>query len=356
MKSAYYLAPAEHLGRFEKLFEQEGVFASPFAIEQLPSLTAFVSRDKVIAQQNYVILDVGKVENWSIPHILSAVQYLRRLSSAQLIFIGEDCPDVTELFGVLATHHHVNHLVTERAGMDLNSELRNCFADTPKLADKMQIVNTMLAQQAAAVVKPLDIPPGLVIEVAVAGTMPRCGTTTQTFAVYHYLKSLGWHPAIWDKFNRDLPVLTQYEEYERTEEDVIRIRGVDFVTRQMPQFDAYIIDYGVLTPETAPLFVRSDMSVLVGCTKPWELPAFAEAIKMLFGHPTDRTVTLGSFSTPEELDKLAKHLGDNRAVAPYNPDLWHLSSGKTYANLMLPTLKEICGMSPDIEPEVEEWH
>ena len=34
----------------------------------------------------------------------------------------------------------------------------------------------------------------------------------QSFALYHYLKSLGWHPAVWDKCGRTLPLLQKIEE------------------------------------------------------------------------------------------------------------------------------------------------
>lgn len=351
MKTAYYLAPAEHLNRFDGLFEEEEIIATTFDSAKIPSLTAIVLRDKAISQQNYFILDVDKADSWSISHILSAAQQLRRFSAARIIFLGEDCPAVTELFGILQTAHPENTLIKECAGVDTAEELRVYLSDRPRLADKMQLVHAMLAQQTVDAVKPLRIPDGLTIQAAVAGTMPRCGTTTQTFAVYHCLKSVGWKPAILDPSSSLLPLLTRYEEYEQPEEGVTRIHGVDFVSQELPHFNAFVTDCGVLTPEVAPRMVQADLSVLVGCTKPWELPAFAEAVKILFGCPVERRVTLASFSSPSELKKLSKYLGERTAAAPYHPDLWTPSTDKTCLNLLLPVLREICGMTAMEESE-----
>lgn len=353
MRSLYFLAQAKNQDKFNSLFDRENMLVTTFCTEEIPSLTAFVMRDKVVAQQDLIMIDVGTVETWSDAHILSAVQHLRRFSNAKLIFLGEDTPAVTELFGILAAHHHIEDLIIDRADVDLEAEFQKCLAGRPRLADKMQLINTMLAQQAVKVTRPLDIPPGLVVYSAVAGTMARCGTTTQAFAVYHYLKSLGFRPAVLDKLGTTLPLLMQYEEYERGEDDIITIRGVNFTTNESPSFDAYVIDYGVLTAETAPLFCKADLSVLVGCTKPWELPAFAEAIRLLSGYTCTNFVTLASFSTPEELDKLTKYLGGSKAVVPYYPDFWSPPAGTAYAGILLPVIKEICGVTHEIEPEVE---
>lgn len=357
MKAAYFIAQAKNTERYNAFFEREGVFLTPFSANDIPSLTAFITRDKAIVQQDYIVIDVGEVKTWSISHILSAVQHLRRFSSAQLIFIGEPCEDLTELYGSLANVHHIDCLITDDGNTDVDEELKKCLAGKSPLPDRMRAITQMLEQQTAQIVKPLNIPTGLVIHVALSGTMPRCGVTTQTFAIYHYLKSLGFHPAIWDKLGQLLQMLMRYEQFERKDSGIVTVQNIDFCAEQLPQYNAYIIDYGTLAPETAPLFCGADLSVLVGCTKPWELPAFAEAVKLLFGTPCEHLVTIASFATQGELDKLAKYLGSRTGAAPYLPDWWHGADDTTaYAQLLLPELKEICGepaqrASPTMEVE-----
>lgn len=355
MKSAYFIAQPKNMGRFNDLFESESVFPTEYNADNIPSLTAFVQRDKSIATQDYVCIDVGPVRMWSISHILSAVQLLRRFSSAQLIFIGEPCEDLTELYGALASVHHVDCLITERGNGTTTEELQKCLAGKMAMPERMAAITQMMAKQAGEITKPLTIPPGLVIEVALAGTMSRCGATTQLFQLYHYLKSLGWHPAIWDKLGQLLPLLMRYEVYRESENGVTTIRDIDFVKTEMPQYNAYLIDYGVLTAEKVPLFRKADLSVLVGCTKPWELPAFAEAVKLLFGVPCSQMVTLASFATAADLDALVGYLGDHTGIAPYAPDWWRSAEDMgAYKTLVLPALKEICGPENQTHtPELE---
>lgn len=354
MKAAYFIAQEKNAERFTAFFEREGIFLTAFSADDIRKLTAFIQRDKTIAQQNYVVIDVGTVKTWSIDHILNAVQNLRRFTTARLVFLGEPCEDLTELYGALANVHRVDCLIIDDGSVDVEAELRKCLVGKEPLPDRMQAIQQMMAQQTAQAAKPLMIPPGLVIHVAVAGTMPRCGVTTQVFAIYHYLKSLGFHPAIWDKLGRLLEALQEYERFELKDNGVITIRSVDFCTSELPQYDAYVIDYGELTPEKEALFRGADMSVLVGCTKPWEMRALGAAIHMLLGKPCEHLVTLASFSAPGALDKLARHLGKYYGVAPYAPDFWQApEDAAVYAGTILPALKEICGMQRRVAPELE---
>lgn len=352
MKALYYLAHEEDLQRFDPLFNKLDVLATTIPIEKVPSLTAFVIKEKPIVQQDYILLDVSGMD-WTPAHILSAVQQLRRFSSAQLLFLGKPEDETVELFGTLASVHHVSHLIMQRPDTDVESELRSCLTDSTQLPRKLQAIQEQMVQTAARTVSPLHIPDGLVIQVAVAGTMPRCGVTMQSIALYHYLKSLGWHPAVWDKSNRTLPLLQKFEEKACTvTESAVVVHGVPFCKEESPQYNAYVLDYGMLTPENTAHFCMADLSVLVGCTKPWELPAFADALKRVLSHSCQSLIMLASFSTQEDLDRLSKYFGNKNGLAPYHPNPWEPSEMQAYAKLFLPELKEICG-EPRAEPECE---
>ncbi|MET0017999.1 hypothetical protein [Oscillibacter sp.] len=352
MKALYYLAHEEDLQRFDTLFNELDVLATAIPIEKVPSLTAFVMKEKPIVQQDYILLDVSDMD-WTPAHILSAVQQLRRFSSAQLVFLGKPEDETVELFGTLASVHHVSHLIMQRPGADVEAELRSCLTDSPQLPRKLQAIQEQMVHTAARTVSPLHIPDGLIIQVAVAGTMPRCGVTMQSIALYHYLKSLGWHPAVWDKCGRTLPLLQTIEEKFCTEtESAVVVHGVPFCKEKTSQFNAYVLDYGMLTPENAAHFCMADLSVLVGCTKPWELPAFASALKEFLSHPCQSLITLASFSTQEDLDRLSKYFGAKNGLAPYQPNPWEPPEMQAYAKLLLPELKGICG-EPHPEPECE---
>lgn len=353
MKSIYYLAHEKNLRRFDDLFNELDFLATEIPIEKVPSLTAFVMKEKPIVQQDYLILDVSE-NDWTPAHVLSAVQQLRRFSSTRLIFLGKPDEETVELFGTLAGIHHVNNLIMQKPGTDTVTELRACLTEQPQFPRKLQAIQQQLVQTAARTVSPLLIPDGLVIHVAVAGTMPRCGVTMQSFAIYHYLKSLGWRPAIWDECGRVLPQLKIFEqEFVVEKDDAVEIHGIPFCQGESSPYNAYVQDWGMLTQENAVHFGAADLNVLVASTKPWELPAVADALKQVVSHPCRGLITLASFSTQPDLDRLSKYFGAKNGLVPYYPDPWQPPELENYTKLLLPELKALCGQ-PRLEAVAEQ--
>ena len=354
MKTLYYLARTENLARFDDLFEKEDVLATSFDAAKILSLTNFVKQERAIAQQDYIVIDVGDLTSWSRGHVLSAVQYLRRLANTKLIFIGEPCEAVTDLFRILADVHHVDDLITAAPGANVDRELADCLSPENGFTDKLEAAQKILLHETPEKAPELTIPHGLILHVAAAGTMARCGVTTQAFAINHYLRSLGFRPIISDPTSRILPQLVKYEPGAKVENDVTMIHGVAFCIKEQPGFNAVIVDYGVLSPENAAGFCSADLSVLIGCTKPWELVAFADALRLLLPYSCSHLVTLASFSTDRELGLLTKFFGQNNGLAPYAPDLWALPNDyKTYSDLLLPEVKRVCGADRRVERGIE---
>lgn len=355
MKQAYLIAQEKNLDRFQEVFESEDIFITTYNAEKIPSLTAFLTRDRAVVQQDFIVIDVGDVSMWSVSHILSAVQHLHRFSNAVVIFIGEPSEDLTELYGTLASVHRISHLITDKRGVDVPEELRRCLIrDADPIVNKTEFITQMLVQQSKQTAKPLNIPPNLVLNVAVSGSMPRCGATTQTFAVYHYLKSLGFKPAILDEHAKLISVMKQYEN-TNIEDNVVSVRGVKFCTETGAEdFNAYVSDLGELSQKNVARFCDADISILVGCTKPWEVKYLAEAIKKLMGRPHKNSITLASFSSKEDLDKLGANLGDRYAIAPYVDSIWRAPEDvSAYTATLLRVLKELCSEKHSEAPDLE---
>lgn len=345
MKAAYYLAGEANLTRFDAMFCDADILVTAVATEKIPSLAAFIIKEKTIVQQDYIIIDVDDTE-WTPQHILSAVQQLRRFSAAQLIFIAAPGEVTTELYGELTRIYHVKHLITKEMGYE--DELRTCFQsiqpDEDTLAEGLHVIQSELVQTSVKTTSMLKIPDDLVIEVGVAGTMRRCGTTTQVFAIYHYLKSLGWRPAVLDKCGQTEQMLNLYVDgvIHDSKTGISVIHDIPFCQYVLPQYNAYVSDYGLLTPDNSADFAEADLSVLVGCTKPWELPAFADALKQLMRHPCREMITLANFSTPQTLSVLAKYFAGKNGLTPYSPDPWTPADSQIYSDLLLPGLRDLC--------------
>lgn len=339
MIQLYYLAAPEREHRFDPVFQQLDVVATFFPIVSVPSLVAFVTRDKVIQQQNFLLIDLAGAD-WSNEHILNAVQTLRRFSVVKPVFLGPPGEQGTILFKHLADQHVDGLIIDTGSPADT---LAAALQDDRGYLRRLSAIRQAVTEAANKEVSPLRIPPGLVIDTAVCGAMPRVGATTQAFALYHYLAQVGFQPAILDQGQPALKQLLELCRDHAVELDgCVAVNGIRIARERTPAFNAYILDCGILTQEWVKPFCAADLSVLVGGVKPWELPALATAhATALQGHPRE-LVTLVSFSTAEDMKTVGKYLGDCAAV-PYHPDLWTPGSDTVYRAAVLPALTRICG-------------
>jgi hypothetical protein len=342
LKQIYYLTVPERFSRFDALFNELDFVVYPQDIRKVKSLVAFVNREKTLHQMDYILIDLIECD-YSQEHILSAVQLLRRFSVADLIFLSPAGEETDLLFGRLAGFR-LSGLIAVDSDTDPQAELRACLNDEGgNFTRRASALQAGMAAEAVRKAVPLRIPTGLVISVAVAGAQSRVGVTTQCFALYHYLKTLGFRPAILDGERRDLDILAAiYEKEMEQRQGYVVINGIPFCTEMVEGLDAYLLDLGVLRPETAAQFSGQDLSVLVSGAKPWELPHLADALKLVGKQPR-QLVTLISFATQKDMERIGKYLGEHAANVPYHPDIWEAGSTAAYRDAILPCLKAICG-------------
>lgn len=342
MKQLCYLAPADEEHKFDSLFEEQDIVSSYYATGQISSLTGFIMREKTINQQDYIVCDLTG-SNWSQEHILSAVQQLRRFSVAQLIFIAPSEDKTALLFGRLAAHR-VDDLIAVSQDTNLQEELRRCLTrkDEERIHQRLYAMQNAMVTSAVQVAAPLKIPPGMVLTVMVGGAMPRIGTTTQAFGIFHYLKKLGFSPCILDPERKLMDVfLSLYGDQAKEENGFTTINGLAFSASRIDSFNAYVQDIGVITESIRSKFCSADIRVLVGGTKPWELPALAAAVSTLKDEPGEM-ITLISFAGEGDMENVGKYLGHHSASVPYTPNLWVPGDQSAYQEAVLPSLKALC--------------
>lgn len=341
MLQVYYIAAPEREHRFDLVFDQLDVVATFFPVVSVPSLTAFVTRDKAVNQQNFILCDLADAA-WSDEHILSAVQMLRRFSVVQPVFLAPPGEHTTTFFKALA-EYRVDGLVIDNG--DPSELLAAVFRGDGGYVRRLAAVQQAVVDAANQRVSPLHIPPGMVIDVAVCGAQPRIGATTQAIALYHYLGGLGFRPVLLNHGQKAFSELLElYRDRVMEYGDHVEISGIRLAEKRSPAFDAYIQDYGVLTPEWTAPFCAADLSVLVGGVKPWELPLLAAAQSIALQGKPQHMVTLLSFAAPDDVGEVREYLGDCGAVA-YHPDIWTPGSDSVYRSVILPVLRQICGQS-----------
>lgn len=339
MIQVYYITSPEREHRFDEVFSQLDVVVSFFPSVKVPSLTAFLTMEKAVNQQNFILCDLAE-SSWSDEHILSAVQMLRRFSVAQPVFLAPVGERITVLFKRLS-ELRVDGLIIDNG--DPTEILAAVLRGDGGYVRRLAAVQTAVVEAAHKQVSPLTIPAGMVIDVAVCGSQSRVGTTTQAIALYHYLSSLGFRPVLLHQGQEAITsMLELYRDRLVTRDDHVEVNGIRIATQRTPNFDAYILDLGVLTPEWAGPFCAADLSILVGGVKPWELPLLAQAQNIALQGSPRKMVTLLSFASPEEVAEVREYLGDCGAVA-YHPDIWTPGSDSVYRTVVLPALRQICG-------------
>lgn len=342
MKTMCYVSYEDKKDAFDKLADELDITISHYNMEQIKSLVAFVSREKTIPSQNYLVVDLTGTD-FSAEHIISAIQTLRCISSARPIFIAQKNDVTDHLFGKLI-NFRVTNLISLTSSTNVIKEMRQCLSDEGMVfTEKTSEIQNARAMAANAVVQPFKIPEGTKITLCVSGCMGRIGTTTQTFALWHYLKSLGFSPAVFCKGEEFIKLLMELYEKEVIEyEGYISVKNIPFCLQPDDKlWNAYIIDNGVLDEHNRQDFVEADISVLVGGTKPWEIEELASSLR--FAEGAKRMAALMSFASQEDVDELHNVLNMSLYSTPYHPDIWEKgNSTSVYKAAVLPYLTELC--------------
>ncbi len=342
MKSMCYLSSISKKDTFDELADELDITVIHYCTEQIKSLVAFVSREKTMPSQSYLVMDLCDTD-FSAEHIISAIQTLRCISSARPIILNTKNEKTDELFGKLI-NFRVTNLISVSPTTNVVEEMRACLSDDGIVfTDKIAELQNSKAVAANSVVQPLIIPEGMNVTICVAGCMPRIGTTTQVFALWHFLKSLGFSPAILCKDDRFIKLLLElYQEDAVKYEEHISVKSIPFCfQRDTELWNAYIVDIGVLNEDNCQFFMDADVSVLVGGAKPWELECFATSLRLT--EKAKRMVALMSFTTPKDLDELHDILNIMLYCVPYHPDIWEKGGSiAAYKASVLPLIKEIC--------------
>ncbi|MEG1778399.1 MAG: hypothetical protein RR209_05410, partial [Angelakisella sp.] len=100
------------------------------------SLTAFAT-NPVLKDYEHIVLElIGS--KYSNPHILSAIQLLRRYVSADITVAKEDSTDTKELFGSMG-NFNVTNLVTVKDEEQMRRDIADCINGKSKLNQITQI-------------------------------------------------------------------------------------------------------------------------------------------------------------------------------------------------------------------------
>lgn len=293
--------------------------------EAVPSLTALLASDREVTA-----LVLPERFPWSQAHVLSAAKQLLN-RSGRLYVLGKSPVEPPPMLRYIGTDKLEAALLAQSNEKPGPDPARSSVSSPPNTdpSDAARLLRRP--------VLPLKIPGDVVFQIAVAGSQPRIGCTTQALGLWHWCRAVGFDPAIVAR-ESSIRSLASLMAGRETEGGFI-IEGIPFVTDAAHAYDCYIRDLGVLGDSTKDAFSSADWSVLVTGVKPWELPATAQALGGIQARPYASVIL--SFALERDLEPLRSVLDRRGAVsAPWLPQPWRPTTGALlpYDKLLRPVL------------------
>lgn len=313
------------------------------APDDMPSITSLVLDNPSVSDMVFL---QGAEQSWSMGHLLAAAKLLEG-RRGHVIFVSSQntpprmiwsVPDMSALLKALTK----STVSTTGSGGKI-APLKQLIARATRSAKQPWLP------------KPLDIPPGKVMILGVAGTQRRIGCTTHAIGIWHYCKKLGFDPAIVSTRERIAEMAAPMKSEQI--QDGYRIEGIPFVVNTAQSYDCYVIDIG--TDPLAEAVRKVDLLLLIAGIKPWELQHTMAAMNAT---KEDHTPVLLSYATEEDVSALKPMFAQRRlSVSPWIPDLWNPSDQllSKYEYLLYPMLEWIMtkaqqiGVEQDPESDLE---
>lgn len=260
-----------------------------------------------------IVLDFRAGCPYSVPHVLSAAQLLAATRHRLFLLKGGNLPESLVSSG--------NFILLPETVQEALAKIGACMKKRGKPTDgssrKEKPEKKRVPSPASKEPPPALELYGMILILAVAGSQSRIGCTTQAFALWHYCKSLGLQTAIVMPPDA-AALLAKFMDGQQREGGVV-IGEIPIVDGMTYEFDCYIQDLGVLTPDNQKQFQDADCGILVMGGKPWELTFAAKALSLTQGQR--QLLLLVSFCTDGALSELKKVFpGWFLAAADWRPD------------------------------------
>ena len=340
--------------------ERAGYFAEEVAIryKQTITYTGFVTDANDLLQKSletpaeYIIINAGDLV-LSPDEIRNAVFRIRQTAGSSTIIVMaaghspksvlvDACRAAGVTYFILSTSLGINKQELERAfnkepipePMLGQEELIQSFppASTPLMDEKMQ---SKAGRRS----------------IAVAGSLPRIGTSTQCLQIIRYIQSQGKN-ACYIEFNNThfLDALCDYYRDAAQSDDgaisflnMTLYRNEEIESLHDQAFDYYVYDYGVLSELDQRLrasFLEKQQKIIVCGTNPSELDAMAAVIRTYRHSDVDYIFSFIAEDDQKFVLQQMDDRSDRTHFAPFAPDPF------TFQSSSIPIYEKLLHLSP----------
>lgn len=276
-----YLTSTENVGLFDFLTEELGMLVKKLSGEF--SLNRFVVHDmRNLSHFSYISIDLEAIKE-NTDEIVEAIIGFKTLYDTRVIIFAERA-DISLLNRIIDETQTYN-IITANTIDKIKEEIRICVS--PQGMDKSYLTKAMNNSLDIEIDRtPQFSFVGENVNIIVAGTMNRIGTTTIAMNMTSYLADIGAKVSyteangsnhlemIHSYFFSNIPINNNY----------FSVKEVDyFLNSNIPTngYNFHILDIGVLNQRNLKVFGIGEIKILCSGTKPYELPQLNNALNIL---------------------------------------------------------------------------
>lgn len=260
----------------EEELEISQAFVTHQRLGQGDDLPSFFKTSRNITNYDYIIIDTGLCRGTEVD---DSVKLLSRITKSPVILIVDN-----------QDYNYLRECKFAYTGDKLLKEIEDI------ILDRNDYIKGFSSQNPFMVGGTVDVPSDLVFRIGVSGSIERIGTTTQVFALYNYLKKLGFKPQIIDP--------TQHIQLNQRDGFDVSISAEEF-----PGYNVYIYDFKKDVENL-------DLNFIVIGTEPVEVTRYTYLRQKEYNHRL-----LVSFSDDVSFERLKNQATIPAVQIPYRPDI-----------------------------------
>ena len=251
-----------------------------FAVQELRNLNNF----------KYAIIDINTT-NEKEDEIVKTVVTIKSIYNIRIIILALGYKEGNTLLSRLFNEGIYNFVVAKDYETQKEELKASLSGDGKQYKDAIRFRNKVLEtdKKSKVIIKKEYKKIKQFVNIAVAGTESRIGTTTQALLICAFFNSLNMNACYISNSGNDETSIIQrlVSDKDKQNDDMLNYEGIDMYKKSSNMraikfgYDFYIYDYGVLTENNVNDFVTKDTKIIVTGSKLWEFKHLFNAINML---------------------------------------------------------------------------
>lgn len=251
-----------------------------FAVQELKNLNNF----------KYIIIDINTTSEKE-DDIVKTIVTIKSMYNIRIIIMALGYKEGNSLLSKLFNEGIYNFVVGKDYQTQKEELKASIIGDGRQYKDAIRFRNEVIQndKRNKVIIKKEYKTLKQFVNIAVAGTQSRVGTTTQALLICAFFNSLGMNACYISNNEKDETSIMQklVMDKDKQTENMLCYEGIDMYKKSSNMkaidygYDFYIYDYGVLTKEKVGDFVTKDTKIIVTGSKLWEFEGLFNTLVML---------------------------------------------------------------------------